>query len=336
MKPKRSLRLDAILSVLLLVATVITILLEIFLSGSTTTRLEISLFSILQFLFSLSFTWVIARMSLREEFQQSQRKFAISAYRRIIEIRNGADRLIARATAQTGDTSTPERHGLDIVTEIGIGIRETIRSSISDWADIIGDEIEAVEKIQIIREQQAQKERVDELDAGATDESQEESNAAIEKLLSELPLPLRVAALEKSDSFMNRVKKARSMLKREKAKTGHIEVKGFSEKDAVDSDIYSYTEGDILHVKTGDDNKTRIGALIAYNDAGQSVGIIVNMFPELSYDYQDAAGLLFECLGRSQFSIQLLRIDRETGEHQRHYFTGKVLDRHKVKTSNSD
>jgi hypothetical protein len=41
-------------------------------------------------------------------------------------------------------------HELDVITEIGIGIRESIRSSISDWADIIGDEIETVEKIQMI------------------------------------------------------------------------------------------------------------------------------------------------------------------------------------------
>ena len=86
---------DTIVLFVLLIAILITISLQIFLSGQESTRLETSLFSILQFIFSLGFSWLLARMSMREHFLQSQRNVALSAYRRSIEISNAVNRLIS-------------------------------------------------------------------------------------------------------------------------------------------------------------------------------------------------------------------------------------------------
>ena len=230
--------LDVVVSILLLIATVATIILQILFSSPTSTKIETSLFSILQFVFSLAFSWVLARVSLRSEFQESQKKFAISAYRKIIEINNAVNRLISRTTSHMGKVENSTDHELDVITEIGVGIRESIRSSISDWADIIGDEIETVEKIQMIREKQS----LEDLHATSpkTDTNQpDESDAAVEKLISTLPKSLKITADDFRNDYMSKINRGRMKLRREEKKKGYVELQGFYES-SLDKDVCDF------------------------------------------------------------------------------------------------
>jgi hypothetical protein len=326
MNKKGTNNLDVIILVLLLVATIATIILQILFSSPTSTKVETSLFSILQFIFSLAFSWVLARISLRSEFQESQKKFAISAYRRIIEINNAVNRLISRTTSHMGKVENSTDHELDVITEIGIGIRESIRSSISDWADIIGDEIETVNKIQTIREKQS----LENLNPAAfeTDENQpDENDAVVEKLISTLPKSLKISADEFRSDYMSRIHRGVITLRREEKRKGYIELRGFSES-SFDKDICNFKAGDILQVRIGDDNENRIGVLIAYDDEGNSVGVMTNKMGGIAQGYSDAADMLIRYLGKSIFRIEILDIDssKEKQEDERHYFTAKILE----------
>jgi len=326
MNKKDASNLDVILSILFLIATIATIILQILFSSPTSTKVETSLFSVLQFVFSLAFTWVLARVSLRSEFQESQKKFAISAYRRIIEINNAVNRLISRTTSHMEKVENGTAHELDVITEIGIGIRESIRSSISDWADIIGDEIETVEKIQMIREKQS----MENLNATSlkTDATQpNENDAVIEKLISTLPQSLKITADEFSNDYMSRIHQGKLRLKREEKKKGYVELPGFSES-SFDKDICDFKIGDILQVRIGDDNENRVGALIAYDNEGNSVGVMINKMGGFAQSYLDAVDMLIHYLGKSVFRIEILDIDicKEKLKDERHYFTAKILD----------
>lgn len=311
--------LDTIVSILLLVATLATIILQIVLSGPTSTKLETSLFSILQFIFSLAFSWILARFSLRSEFLESQKKFAISAYRRIIEISNAVNRLIDRTSTHMEKAEDETNHELDVITEIGVGIRESIRSSISDWADIIGDEIETVEKIQMIREKQS----IENAGNALSKSDKNESDETVEKLKSKLPKSLKITA----DELVNteaRDDRGKRDLRREERKNGYIELNGFYEAKSLDKDIFDFKEGDKLQVRIGDDNDKRVGTLIAYDNKGNSVGIILNKVP-VSATYYEGVNILIHYLKTSTFQIEILHIDRSKENGQRHDFVAKVL-----------
>ena len=71
-----------------------TLILEIYWSGGKITRTETTLFGVLQFIFAVTFAWFLARSSSEREFQQRQKNFAISAYRRIREISRAAERML--------------------------------------------------------------------------------------------------------------------------------------------------------------------------------------------------------------------------------------------------
>ncbi len=328
MKKKGFGKLDIALSVILLIATVAVIILQILFSNSETTRVETSLFSVLQFIFSLAFSWVLARISLREEFQASQKKFAISAYRRIIEINNAVNRLINRTSLNIGKAESDTNHELDVINEIGIGIRESIKSSVSDWADIIGDEIEAVEKIQAIREKQYldqtdEQSHIDEANKNASD-----SEKAVEKLISRLPNSLKLTANDLDKYYSSKISKAKAKLRREEKKKGYIELDVRYEEN-FDRDIYEFKEGDILHVSIADVG-TRTGALTAFDESGKSIGVIINNLSDISDSYFDFVGLLFQYLGRSKFDVQILEIDRNERKDKNigifHWFTVKIIN----------
>src|SRR6476646_7497739 len=55
-------------------------------TGPTTTKLETSLFSTLQFLLTAGFSWFSSRAVSRADFETSLKRFAISAYRRIADV----------------------------------------------------------------------------------------------------------------------------------------------------------------------------------------------------------------------------------------------------------
>ncbi|HEY7770496.1 MAG TPA: hypothetical protein VIB55_20200, partial [Longimicrobium sp.] len=131
-----------------------TLVAQVISARGTPTTLETALFSVLQFVFSLAFAWILTRIAAREEFVASQKAFAIAAYRRINEIDEGVGRLIARANAQARAASPELLRELDVTIAIALGVRASIKSSIADWGDVIGDEITTIKRIEEIQDQQ--------------------------------------------------------------------------------------------------------------------------------------------------------------------------------------
>lgn len=140
---------------LLAILVVVAIGLQLWNAQSDPTPLEVGLFSVLQFVFAIGFAWILSRFSSYGQFAERQRAFAIAAYRRIKEIDKAVDRVIARTSARVKDGSSEATLDLEVLGEIAKGIKESIVSSTADWADIIGAEIETVERIEAIRMEEA-------------------------------------------------------------------------------------------------------------------------------------------------------------------------------------
>lgn len=190
---KRLISFEAFAAIILLILTVIVIGLQIYYSGSNSTKLETSLFSVLQFILSLGFSWLLARITLQSEFKKSQKNFAIAAYRRILEINNAIERLINRVNSHMKNSGPELSHELDVISEVTLGVRESIQSSVADWADIIGEEIEKINRIQKLKEQKfEQTSQIKDLDSGQSiDKILSQLNEQINGLESSLPATLR-------------------------------------------------------------------------------------------------------------------------------------------------
>jgi hypothetical protein len=144
----------------------------------------------------------------------------------------------------------------------------------------------------------------------------------IEELLSLLPQSLKITADKRSSKRPSKYFR-KQRLREEEERKGFIELEGFSES-GFESDIYNYAEGDILSVRIGDVG-SRIGALVAYDSQDRSVGLITNKLSETSVSYIDGIHFLMIYVGRSEFDIEILSIERGQEESKRHYFTAKIL-----------
>ena len=138
-------------AVALALLTAATIILRISTCNAETTKLETTLFSILQFLFSIGFAYVLAQIVPRDQFMKSQRRFAVAAYRRIKEIDRGVEHLLSRTRYQMKVVSKETLRELEVIRAIAAGICESIKSSVADWGDVIREEIETLEKIEETR-----------------------------------------------------------------------------------------------------------------------------------------------------------------------------------------
>lgn len=316
---------EIILLFILCLFVIIVVVLQVIFSSPTTTKLETALFSILQFILSLAFSWILARLSLKNEFIQSQKTFAISAYRRIFEINLAVERLISRTKFHLQDSISQENHELDVITEISYGIRESIRSSISDWAEIIGDEIEKVEKISKLSEQEfehsemvlgenSKKDTVDEL---------QKISSQIELLSNSLPPELRyVSKTNAIASFKDKLARAKSSFVEEKVNNGNVKLGGYSLK-GYGTDITNYQVGEKFTVRLGDGIGSR-GALIVSDSNGLQVGRLSRKFPEISETYWEDYQLLIYIIGKSVFNVELVETMKGP-DKKKVYFIVKLI-----------
>src|SRR5258708_2093924 len=88
----RSPKTDWIAATILAILTVGCFVFKALQSATPLTTLEVTLFDILQFLLTVGFTWFSSRALSRTEFEESLKRFAISAYRRVADV----DRMVGR------------------------------------------------------------------------------------------------------------------------------------------------------------------------------------------------------------------------------------------------
>lgn len=300
--------LFAILLGILIAAIVI---LQIVTCNTSTTKLETTLFSILQFLFSLAFTWILSSMILKGEFMTSQKKFAIAAYRRIKEVDKGVERLIERLRYKKETLPNDTTHELDVALEMATGIRETIKSSTADWADIIGEEVSVFEKIENIRDKQSLL-------------RQEAREKELKDLISSLPYELQILTKEEPISH-ERVALGVNRLEKEKKERGYVDLYCFW-NPKFERKISDFSIGDRLNVSTIDAKEGYgSGVILVKDESNKDVGVVTNrVTSELHYDEFRQA--LIQFVDKNKFKVEITHIESTVSVGDRIYFHIKTMD----------
>ena len=307
-----------------------TIILEIYLADSTT-KTEAALFNILQFVFSIGFAWVLSKSSSEKEFQKSQKKFAISAYRRILEINNTTKRLLDNISNYLNEFPKGYYHQIKVLEQICVSIKNTVKSSIADWSDIIGDEIKTISKIEDAKNIKGalSYEKI-----GVRSSDQEESRARqiterleslednINGLFDSLPAQLQIYERDRQNSVFE-IEKWFDSLSREINDTGYLTLDGFWENDkGFSKQICKDQIGEKVTIK-----KTGVGersnAIIAFNASDEPMGVITNC-TDLSYD--NFSEVLWNIFNSKPIHAKLIECETEISKGGRVYFSVQTLN----------
>lgn len=290
----------------ILLATLVGICfyLQVSTASNETTQREVALFNALQFILTTGFAWFSTRAVSRNEFEESLRRFAISAYRRVADIDRMIVRLQAEVQEMMSDRSQEDCADLRIVDAIVSDTNQIVRSSISDWADVIGDELLALEKIR--RLEQA-KDVLKAEDQPTTPQSPATPTKAdigqldseIRKLVSSLPPRLQLEARARTTPSVNEQHAARWLRgahQREQGlRTTVVTGKGYD--TARDQSTLAPNER-LIAVRTKD------GGLDVHDSRGNNLGRLQNPTP-LSYTEFSRAFEL--CFGPPPVALEFLR-----------------------------
>ena len=310
------------------ILAVVTLIIQISRCGAEASHTETTLFGILQFVFSIAFAWMLARASSKEEFADSQRQFAIAAYRRIREIERTTFRLVQRIHDKRLDCSQELEHELDVIQEVTASLLTTSRSSISDWADIIGDEIATIEKLERLRNKQlgfgqAPPEHLS--GAGSRTISKvnelkdrlEEWQAKVDALMEKLPASLQVMERDEDDDDRARIEMEIAAWQ-ELEDHGKLILNGFWEPDAeLEKDIRTCSVGASCAVTRAVVGSRR-GVIALRDNDGKTAGIVTNKYGYS--DYATFADVLSELIQSNNLCSTLLSVDSEVHSSGRVYF----------------
>ena len=159
----------------------------------------------LEFCLALVLGTLLQMILSREQFLREQKSSALSAYRRVLDIRRAIIRLKATLANMRLTSPQERRSDLDIVEAIADGLSDTADSSIGDWHDIIGEEMVAFNRIgTLISDLKSSPATDSRLGEEADQRSiRTEMRAEIDRLRSTLP-PILQTALEFEEEFMPR------------------------------------------------------------------------------------------------------------------------------------
>ncbi|GAA78977.1 hypothetical protein [Pseudoalteromonas sp. BSi20495] len=293
-----------------------TIGLEISTSGATTTKTESTLFGVLQFVFSIAFAWFLSKYNSKSEFESQQKKFAVAAFRRIKEIESQTTHLIERLNRAISDNGKSHIHELDIARTLALSINETTQSSKLDWADVIGEQIEALDKIQNIQKQKAILKSTFNFSELPTSI---QSDPRISQLENEVVSLKETLSTELKLMVDDDLPTTRNELENEISEFNHIELTGFgggNDDFETEIDVATLTIGETLDVSI-EDTKERIATLIAKNSSGKVVGSFLNLY---NGNYSDFTCGVCDVLEASKFSVTVSKLDGQDEETGRKYF----------------
>lgn len=284
-----------------------------------------ALFNVLQFVFSLLFGWILTRVVTREEFEESRRNFAISAYRRILDISSSFDNLKYKL-AEKAQLSGVARAEFESVSAMTFAIEQTIASSIADWTDIIGEEIETVNAMQRLKNERDEAvARAALLDSTATELQHLKSITAsyeqqISTLKMELPRSLRQAPLY-NDTELEVLRYASRL--RSKLRRGGLYLEGFWDS-AFERDAHAVESGTPVELRLAA-IPGRVPVWVAYSEDGHTIGQLIN--PATSDYDQVFTPALMSVLGEKFTALmtERNRIVIPDGNTTRHYFAITVF-----------
>jgi hypothetical protein len=295
---------------------------------------ETALFGVMQFLFSVGVSWILATIYSEQAYKNSQKKFAIGAFRRIKEIERSVNRAqkILTATKQSGSGAQSNENHPAIVSILCA--QDAVNSSIADWADIIGDEIELTREVERLKSQKASTEA---MEREAMDnvlrvprKLMTKTDTALARLESELPLSLRTE-LDAFDEEFDDEEEAYEELVQEYLKNGHIEFRSFHDKGDTFSPIPAeLSVGDNLTIAKGI-TENRGSCLVVYDNDSNWIAVVINKFADYGMDYDSFAEVIdsflgMKCLIPPQFggegiTVEVIEMDDELDESGRIYMT---------------
>ena len=170
------------LLILLFLTSVGLLLLDYSMSEDIKTPSIGSLLKVTQFTSSIALGFYLQRIQSREEFQSSLKKFALSAYRRIIDIEKVINRLVEKIDYSKSNIDNTKVSDIEVIKELALSIKMTISSSIADWKDIIGEEVKLVERIGALET----KEAIIKSTSQKSTSDQEQANLMLDKINAEL------------------------------------------------------------------------------------------------------------------------------------------------------
>jgi hypothetical protein len=112
-----------------------------------------TLFSFFEIVFSIGLGWFLQRKESTKQYEENLKKYALSAYRRISDIGRSVKRAKIRIEEYKNNADMEKLSELDVIYAIIEGTDDTVQSSISDWTDILNEEIKKKEEIEELIEE---------------------------------------------------------------------------------------------------------------------------------------------------------------------------------------
>jgi len=277
------------------------------------TQREQTLLSGFQFFFALVIGFLLQRIYSREVFRNNLREYAFSAYRRISDINKSVIRIKSEIKRMRKFYPINKVHELDILRNFADEMSDTVTSSMYDWADIIGEEIEKVEKIKELQIEKAEviKEIPGEIDTETTEVlvlSDEQTRMKLKELEDEIGnlktgLPLIIGDtydFTHSEDMLPRDGRISPIIQRifrdsiERDSCIHLLVKIGSDLD--DQLIDYIKKGAPYYLST--DSAMGHTYLTLYRNDGDPIGEIRTLYENESIYHRDYIETLFEFIGK--------------------------------------
>lgn len=183
-----------------IILEVVLVILRLVSPASETSQAENVLFSTFEIVFSLYIGYFIQKIDSAKQFQESLKQYGLSAYRRIMDIRKSVDRTIIQIDRIGKNYPREKLNEIDALRLILEGTFDTVESSILDWGDIIGPEIQKKERAELLKDELEKSQ--EKLNLNQADrETIEGLRRELNKINSELPLALKSNGMSKEREF---------------------------------------------------------------------------------------------------------------------------------------
>jgi uncharacterized membrane protein YfbV (UPF0208 family) len=109
---------EVVVAIIMAALAILCFVIQIYTYSSKTSTLETALFNLLQFLLTVGFSWYGSRAISRTEFENSLKKFALSAYRRVCDIDKMLERLQRGISNMLSLAKSGEYENLRVVSAV--------------------------------------------------------------------------------------------------------------------------------------------------------------------------------------------------------------------------
>lgn len=315
------------LILLFIISTVTTLVILQINSVETATKTETTLFNILQFIFSIIFAWLLSAFLGESQFIESQKKFAIGAFRRIKEIERSINRTEKYVNLLESEHDEVV-HSKVIAIKGGLSsMKDTVRSSIADWSDIIGDELEIskeINKLQKIRNEDI------EINKDLTNDKTQERDKEIIRLKEQLPHEF-LNELEIDEDFI--IENSIEMLAEIWYENNNIILDCFWEEDSGFASPKDILKVDKKFQLARGMTEDRMGALMIYDDNNQVIAVATNILSEEDISYDIFVEAMEQFYGRkfipkvlngNPLSAKVINIEDFSEKTERIYFQVEI------------